>query len=96
MCVAGRSLPAVLNKLLGLSGVEGQVDVSTVLYLLSVGPLIIIADQAYNSGVICELDYVVQAMNRYQLWVNRGLRTQPYGMLVSSTREDILHLKCLL
>ncbi len=62
------SLTEVNNKLLCLAGVKEQVIVSApcsqVLYLLPVGSLIVVSDEATHHGVICKLDDGVGSMHR--------------------------------
>ncbi len=66
-------LPEVHNKLLCLAGVKEQVIVSApcgqVLYLLPVGSLIVVFDEANHRGVICKLDDGVGSMYRPALHI---------------------------
>ncbi len=66
-------LPEVHNKLLCLAGVKEQVIVSAscgqVLYLLPVGSLIVVFDEANHRGVIRKLDDGVGSMYRPALHI---------------------------
>lgn len=67
MC-ASSHFPEVHNEFLGFAGVEEQVIFSApsgqVLYLFSIGSLIVVADDTNHRGIIPKLDDEVGSMHR--------------------------------